>query len=675
MRVSTPLGDDTLLLAALSGRESVSKPFELVLDLLSENAAIDPTTLLHKPVVVTIDVENDTQRFFHGLVRRFVQLGRTVEFVSYRAEVVPSVWFLSLATDCRIFQQLSVPDIVKKVLGEANIEFQFNTTGTYPAREYCVQYRETQLDFVSRLLEEEGMFYFFEHTKEKHTMVIADGVNAVKAGGVAKLAMTYSTEGVYGDNVILELEVEDVVCTSKVILADYSELTPKTHLQSTVPSKSPNASSSSVGVFDYPGKFAVVDQGDRLARVRMEERESLGRIATGRTNCGGLASGQKLEIADHYRREFNQPYHLLSLEHHAELTEYRTGSGGSPAFVFESSFVAIPHATPYRPPRITPKSIVHGSQTATVVGPAGEEIYVDKYGRVKVQFFWDRVGKNDDASSCWVRVSSTWAGKGWGFIQIPRIGQEIIVDFLEGDPDRPIITGRVYNADMMPPYELPSAQTQSGLKTRSSKAGEAKNANELRFEDLKGSEQVYFHAEKDLSSVVENDELRDIKHDRTTTIKNNETKTIAEGNEAITIGKGSQTTTISEGDRIVTVDKGKYTLTIDQDRVVEIKQGNESLAVKTGNLTTEVSQGNHATKVSMGNVSLKAGAGSIAYEAMQAIELKVGGNSVKIDQTGITIKGLKVSIEGELQVEVKGLTTTVKGEGMLTLKGGITMIN
>jgi len=311
-----------------------------------------------------------------------------------------------------------------------------------------------------------------------------------------------------------------------------------------------------------------------------------------------------------------------------------------------------------------------------VVGKSGEEIWVDKHGRVKVQFHWDRDGKKDENSSCWVRVASSWAGKGWGFIQIPRIGQEVIVDFLEGDPDMPIITGRVYNGSMDPPYALPGNQTQSGVKSRSSKGGGTDNYNEFRFEDKKGEEEILLHAEKDLLVEVENDETRKVEHDRVTTIKNDETKTIEEGNETITITKGKQTLDIKQGDQTVSLGKGNQSLTLKMgNRTVTLDKGGETLRLKMGDQKTQLDMGNQTTEVKMGNMTRKAALGKVSEEAMQGIELKVGQNSIKIDQTGVTIKGMTVKVQGQIKTEVKGMMTDVKGDAMLTVKGGITMIN
>jgi type VI secretion system secreted protein VgrG len=302
-----------------------------------------------------------------------------------------------------------------------------------------------------------------------------------------------------------------------------------------------------------------------------------------------------------------------------------------------------------------------------VVGKAGEEIWTDKHGRVKVQFHWDREGKKDENSSCWVRVSSSWAGKNWGAVHIPRIGQEVVVEFLEGDPDRPLIIGRVYNADHVPPYPLPAEGTRSGVKSRSSKGGGADNFNEIRFEDKKGSEELFVQAEKDLAVHVKNDEKRTVLHDRTTEITNHDTRTVKEGDDTTTVEKGKQTVTVKQGDQVTSVDQGDQSVTIKTGKqVVTLSQGDQQITLKMGNQTT---------KADMGNVTIKAALGKVTIEAMQAIELKVGQSSVKVDQQGVTIGGMMVKLDGQIQTEVKGVMTTVKGDAMLTVKGGIAMIN
>jgi type VI secretion system secreted protein VgrG len=702
IRVTTPLAADTLLLERVECEEAVSEQFEMILHLLSTDATIDRKKLLRQPVTVTVDLAAGGTRFFHGIVKRFVQLGKADGLVSYRAEVVPKTWLLSLATDCRIFQNKSVPDIVKQILGDAGItDFRLNLTGQYSPREYCVQYRETQLDFISRLMEEEGIFYFFEHAKDKHTLVLADAPSAVKPGSSSKLAMNMTPSGP-SDDMILSLEVDSEVMSGKVTLVDYNDTTVK-RFESTVAANPQGTGDEKLRRFDYPGKFAAVGEGDRLARLRMEEAESLGVMVRGTTSYRGLSSGQKLEITDHYRKDVNVAYHVLSASHAGDDGSYRSGDEG--AFSFETSFEAIPHGVPYRPARVTPKAVVHGTQPAVVVGPAGEEIYVDNFGRVKVQFFWDQLGKKDDKSSCWVRVSTAWAGKQWGFITLPRIGQEVIVDFLEGDPDRPIVVGRVYNGEQMPPFALPANSSQSGMVSRSTKTGGAANFNQLRFEDKKGSEQILLHAEKnqdievendethwvghDRKKTIDNDETTLVKHDRIETVNNNETITVhgmrtetVDKDETLTVtGKrvetitGDDTLTIKDGDAKHTVQSGKYAFTVKGNRDVVVQDGNDSTKVQKGNQSTEIGMGNMQSQVKMGNVTMKVDLGKISYESMAGIELKVGANSIKIDQSGVTIKGLKVSVEGSVMTEVKAPLTTVKADGIMTVKGAITMIN
>jgi type VI secretion system secreted protein VgrG len=707
MRLTTPLGGDTLVIEKLTGTEQVSRPFELNLDLLSSDAAIDPTKLLRKPVGVTVELEGGGERYFHGWVRRFVQLGRDEDqLVAYQAEVVPWFWFLSTTTNCRIFQQMSVPDIVKKIFGDRSMsDYKISVSGAYSPREYCVQYRESDMDFVSRLLEEEGIFYYFEHAEGKHTMVIADSPSAIKSGPRAKMSAASSGPGTYGTEYIAELELGSAFFSGAVSLDDYNMETPSLNLLQKINTTVKGVDNSAFKRFDYPGKYAKVNEGERLARLRMEEQEASSATVAGAAMGGALACGSKVEVADYYRRDANKPYLVTSVRHTATNGSFRSATAGT-AYLFVQSFEGIPATVVYRPPRITPKAIVRGVQTAVVVGPAGEEIYVDKYGRVKVQFFWDQEGKKNENSSCYIRVATAWAGKQWGVIHIPRIGQEVIVDFLEGDPDRPIVVGRVYNAEQMPPYDLPANKTQSGVKSRSSMGGGAADFNELRFGDMKGSEQILLHAQKlfdieveadethwvghDRTKTIDHDETVHVKHDRTETVDNNETITIhgartetVDADEQITIHgqrgvsvdknetlqiKGTRSTTVEKDDQTMvqeeqrlTIGKdqvirvmGTHKLRTDEDRVVNV-DGSDSLKIKQG-LTTSAGM-------------------DMSFDAKTGIELKVGQNSIKIDQSGITIKGMQVKIEGTVMTEVKGMLTNVKADTMLTVKGAITMIN
>jgi type VI secretion system secreted protein VgrG len=478
---------------------------------------------------------------------------------------------------------------------------------------------------------------------------------------------------------------------------DYNFETPDTSLLQSTSTTVSLTGITGYELFDYPGRYQATGDGGALAKVRIEEVEAGYDTAVGASGCSSFAPGGKFDLTVHPAD--NGKYVLAAVEHTGTENWVAGAAGG--AADYRNEFVCMPAAVPFRPARTTPRPRVFGPQPAVVVGPSGEEIYTDKYGRVKVQFYWDRVGKKDENSSCWMRVAELWAGQNWGMVFTPRIGQEVLVEFLEGDPDQPVVTGRVYNASQMPPYALPDNMTQSGVKTRSSKGGGAADFNELRFEDKAGSEDVYFHAQKDFHRVVENDDDLKVGHDQTIEIKNDRTETVKEGNESITIEKGDRTETVKQGNESVTISQGnrtvevsqgddthtvktgKRTVTVESDdtltvntgnRAVTVKTGNDTHAVKTGNHEVMVELGNDTLTVKVGNHSVKVNAGASTTEAMQSITLKVGPSQVKIDPSGVTIKGMNIKVEGTVQTEVKGLMTSVQGSAMTQIKGGITMI-
>jgi type VI secretion system secreted protein VgrG len=677
-RVDTALGKDVLLLQGFNGDEGVSIPFGYTLDLLSEDAAIDAEKLLRTAVTLTVKLADGGERVVHGLVNRFSQSGQTQagELTAYRAQVVPWFWFLSLSSDCKLFQNLTALEIIEKVFRARGFsDFEIKCVKPHPKREYCVQYRETDLNFVSRLLEEEGVFYFFRHTKSKHVLVLADDNSAVKPSPAqSKVRMATQSGGWQEEDVVTVLQREHVTHIGKVTLRDYDYLQPSLSLESSVSGQGKEE------VYDYPGTFTKLDDGERLARLQLEEREGWQVVIRGESTCRGLETGCRFDLKEHYRSDANDTYFLLHLRQTGRNSDYRA-KADTPV-EYRNSFVAIPHKVPFRPPRTAPKPVVQGSQTALVVGKSGEEIWVDKYGRVKVQFYWDRDGKKDENSSCWVRVATTWAGKQWGHIQLPRIGQEVIVDFLEGDPDLPIITGRVYNAEQMPPYELPANQTQSGVKSRSSKGGGTDNFNEIRLEDKKGSELFYIHAEKDKQVVVENNRTESVGTDESITIGKNRTEQVGE-NESITIGK-SRTEEVGE-DESITIGGGR-TESVGKDESITIGASRSESVAKDESITIGANRSETVGKsedVSIGqdrshevgkNDELAVGM-NLQVSAGQSVEIKVGQSSITIDQKGVTIKGMMIQIEGQMQTELKGMMTNVKADAMLTVKGGITMIN
>jgi type VI secretion system secreted protein VgrG len=664
LSATTTLGTDVLLLTAFSGEERLSRLFRYELEFLSDNESIAAKDVVGKPVGWSVHQTVyglEQPRYFHGVVSRFAAGPRGYrEMRTYRAEVVPWFWFLTHTADCKIFQNKSTPDIVKAVFAAFGFQdYKDSLKGSYSPREYCVQYRETAFQFVSRLLEEEGIFYWFQHEEAKHTLVLADQASSYFT--LPESPVPYAPGSLVPSHVSA-WEHRYAFRTGKWTNTDYNFETPATSLLATTSTVVPLPDAPKYEVFDYPGLYQVKSAGDGVVKVRMGEEEAGYDSAEGASRCVTFTPGGKFTLQDYGVDAENQDYLVTAIRHTA-VDGSITGRGESR---YDNTFRCIPASVLFRPERVTPKPFVHGPQTAVVVGPSGEEIYVDKYGRVKVQFFWDRVGKKDENSSCWIRVAQHWAGKNWGIVFHPRIGQEVVVDFLEGDPDRPLITGRVYNAALMPPYDLPANMTQSGVKTRSSKGGGTANFNELRFEDKKGSEDIFFHAEKDFHREVENDDDLKVFHDQTITIKNNRTEEVQEGDEKVTIDKGNRTVTVSTGNDTHDVKTG--------NRQVTVETGNDSHDIQKGNRAVTIDMGNDTLTIKMGNQTTKLNLGASSTEAMQSITLKVGQNSVTIDQTGVTIKGMMVSIEGQIQTSVKGVMTQVQGSAMLQLSGGMIMI-
>src|ERR1700675_331982 len=499
--IKTPLGEDVLLLQALSGEEGISRPFKFNLDLLSDNPSLAFQDIVGQKVTIRVGLIEGGERYFHGHVSRFAQGGSDARFTHYQMEVVPWLWFLTRNADCKIFQNMTIPDIIQKVFKDRGFhDFKNSLTGSYEPREYCVQYRETDFNFVSRLMEQYGIFYFFEHQQNKHTLVLADSSSVFQScPGESKVRYDLVAAGDSDtSDVINSWMVEQELRTGKYSLTDYNFETPSTSLLEGEPTVCSVDGNSAYEIYDYPGEYLNQSQGSALAKLRMQEEEVTHLVFKGTGLCRSFTSGYKFELEDHYRGDMNHSYVLTEVHHAATVSGGYSIDGGETGEHYSNHFTCIQSQVPYRPARVTPKPFVQGPQPALVVGKSGEEIWVDKYGRVVVQFYWDRVGKDNEKSSCWVRVSQPWAGKNWGAMWIPRIGQEVIVSFLEGDPDRPLITGRVYNAEPVFPYDLPEHQTVSTLKSRSSKGGGSENYNEIRFEDKKGSEQLFINAEKDM---------------------------------------------------------------------------------------------------------------------------------------------------------------------------------
>jgi type VI secretion system secreted protein VgrG len=650
MRIDTPLETDLLLLEGFEAEEGLSRPYLYTLELLSEDPDIKPEDLLWKKALVSLVTQPDLPPFLtHGVIRSFVKLNMTEGLARYRAEMVPAFWFLTQTADCRIFQNKSVIDIVTELLDEGAsagaVKHEVRCQRSYAKREFCVQYRESNFNFISRLLEEEGIFYFFEQSQDDETLILADGHKTFKpCPDYEKLRC--DPAGAPDEQVVFSFIEEHAVRSYEVELQDYDPLQPSLQLYGTVK----GTESKIDEVFDYPGLFTDLDAGEYRARIDLERREKSRHRVSGTSSAHGLRAGGIVEIEEHFRSAANAKYYLDRVRHSAHSGAFRAWDEA--AFHYSNEFTAFPENVPFRADRNARQPYVRGTQTAVVVGKAGEEVWVDEHGRVKVQFHWDRYGENDENSSCWIRVSTQTAGKNWGHIEIPRIGHEVLVDFLEGNPDRPIIVGSVYNADMKTPYPLPEKGVVSGIKTKSSP--KASGYNELIMDDKADKELIRMHAQKDLDTTVLNDETRAVKNDQTLTVTNHQTITVEKGDQTTTIGEGNQSNTVDKGDQTNDVKKGKQTITVEKDRTITVAKGDQKTTVKLGDIT------------------VKASAGKITIDGMKEILLKCGPSSIKLSPKGIEIKGPTLKAEGQTTAELKGgMTMKVEGGMMAEFKGGM----
>jgi len=643
-----------MLFYQMRGQDCLSRLFEYNLEFLSEKQDIEPQKILGEPICIRIETANGDWRYFHGHVSRFGQSGHAGVYASYHATVRPWLWFLTRASNCRVFQNKSVPDIIKQVFQSHGFsDFDKKLNGTYAPREYCVQYRETDFDFISRLLEEEGIYYYFQHEKDKHQLILIDSVKAHPLYPGYENIPYRADNGVtnhFREDHIYNWGVAHEVQLGAYELTDYDFEKPKASLL--VKSLNKNSHShAEYAFFDFPGKYTETGHGENYVRQRIEEHHSRFERCEGKCTVRGMAVGHRFTLQEFPRRDQNREYLVIAANYHLTLDGYFSGSASTTAEkFFDCSFTVQDAKCPYRPEHSTPKPAMRGAQTAVVTGPAGQEIYTDKYGRVKVQFHWDRYGKKDQDSSCWVRVSQPWAGKNWGMIAIPRIGQEVIVDFLEGDPDQPIITGSVYNADMMPPFALPGAAVVSGIKSNTHKG---KGYNEMTMDDTAGKEKITIHAQYDMNTTVEHDQSNTIKNNRTTAVTVDDTLTV-NANRTMHI-KGTLAETIDTGHQLTV--KAGLTENISDGHSVTVKggvtedvTGGQTLTVKgainqSSTDKTDLHADGAGTYTS--NTSLQlAVQGSVIDITPQAITISVGGSTIKIDPAGVSITAPKISLNG-----------------------------
>lgn len=656
--IATSLGKDVLLLNGFQGEEALSAPFRLVLDLRASKTDIDPGELIGTVATVSVKPVAGATRYFSGIIARFAQSGGGAAYAVYEAELRPACILMSLASDRRIFQNQSVPDIVQALLNEFGIAFALKLQANYAVREYCVQFDETALDFISRILAEEGIFYFFTHSADGHTMVLADSASGHPACPAIDTVNYWSDQPDRSHaDIVYRFDMERRIVPDSLSLSDFDFTKPSTSLLV-------DAGAGKGAQFRFPGGYTDQSDGKRLAKMGLQALQREGQLVRGDGRCHCFTAGHAFTLAGHFRNDMNTAFVLSYVSHRGDLDGY------------SNRFEAFPKTVPYRP-ALRDRPRIHGSHTARVVGKQGEEIWTDQYGRVKLHFPWDRKGKADESSSCWVRVAQGWAGQGWGSLFVPRIGMEVIVGFIEGDADRPLVTGCVYNAEQTVPYSLPGNQTRSTLKTRSSKGAEG--GNELRFEDKADAEEVYVFAQKDMNVVV-------TQNHAATVSKGNDTLTVSEGNRTISIEKGTETHKVG-GERQLTVDgKETHTNKAEFQQTIQGKEtrsnqadfeqsvgGNYTLKV-TGNLVLDV--GGSITFKSGSDATFKSGTG-LELDAGTSMTVKSGASMAIQSGTSLVQKaGTTGDIEAGATLNVKaGAMGTVDGGSMLTLKGGIVKVN
>jgi type VI secretion system secreted protein VgrG len=606
--LTTPLGKDVLVLARFEGSEGLSELFEYRIEALSERENLDFDQALGRPC--TVKFKNyGSERTFSGILVEAQWRGAEGEYYSYNLVLRPWLWLASRTADCRLFLDKDAPTIIKDVFKKRGFtDFRDSLTESYPKLEYCVQYRETDMAFACRLMEQHGIYYFFEHSDGKHTMVLCDSKSSHKpVPGLEKVSyIPLAGQDRRGEQHIYDWSTERRFRTGKYELNDYDFKQPNANLISDAKAAAQYAKSD-LEIYDYPGKYKQRSDGEKYAKVRLEADQGLDQHRYARGDAVSLFPGGLTSLQKHGSGPENTQYLIVHCSHSYVAEEYRSGGGSTHEQIYFGHYQFLKSDKIFRAPLVTPKPIVFGPQTAKVVGKEGEEIDVDEYGRIKLQFHWDR----EKQQSIRVRVAQVWSGKQWGGQVIPRIGQEAVVEFLEGDPDRPLVVGTVYNKDYMPPYEMPSNKTQSGLKSNSSKGGGG--YNEWMFEDKKDEEKIGVHAEKDMNVVVRNIETREI---------GNKFKTAK--------GQSSRITQLKNGDDELSVDKGNQKVKIGADQTVDVEQ-------------------------------------NIAVTAGKSIELKVGASTIKIDGSSITIKSMNIKVDGTI--------TQVNGSATLTLQGGLVKIN
>ena len=642
LSLQTALGAGVLQPISFHAEESINAPYSVTVEAISDQVAIDPNAILFQPACLTITFGSGAPRIMQGMVRSFVATGEPVrDKYVYTLTFVPKLWFMGQTLDCRIFPGMAIADILTSICGDAGQTITINVYGTKAVKPYVTQFNETDFAFFSRLVEEAGYYYYFTHTSSDHTLVVTDQNQGFVAD--PKPTMTIAHEG-GGNDVLTAWHKIGSTAHGSFHLLDYDLTQPDTLPEDTKTTTLGTTGAAGRDVFEWPALELTQSDVAARARLKMEAAEAEAGLIEALGANPGFVPGTRFIIAtDPYTGIQNVEYVIRGVSSSGHDQSWVAGGGASD---YANRIVAFPSATVWREKFVTPRPVMAGIHSAVVIGAAGEEIHSEEYARVKVSFFWDHRKTITADNGVWVRVIQPWAGNTWGWQSLPRVGCEVAVAFFDGDPDRPVVVGGLYNANMMPVFPVSAQQTKSGLRTRSTTGGSSSNFSEFSIDDKQGSELVFLHAEKDMLSEIENNGTVTVGNDQSITINNNRTLTV----------KAKETIEVDDAQSV----------TVKNGRTTTISAAGDSLTVNDGGITMTAKNSDIAIEASLGNITLK---------AMNSIKFTVGGNSIEINAEGVTINAMKVSVQGQSMVQIQGPMTQVSGDGMLTLKGGVMMLN
>jgi type VI secretion system secreted protein VgrG len=642
LSLQTALGQAALQPISFHAEESLSAPYSVTVEAISTQAAIDPDLILFQPACLTVTFGSEAPRIMHGMVRFFVATGEPVrDQFAYTLTFVPKLWFMGQTHDCRIFPEMAIADILTSICGDSGQTIAVNVYGRKPAKPYVTQFNETDFAFFSRLVEEAGYFYYFTHTASDHTLVITDQNQGFVAS--PKPSTTIAHQG-GGTDVLTAWHKIGTTAHGSFHLLDYDLTQPDTLPENTQTTTLATPGAAARDVFEWPALELTQSDVEARARLKMEAAEAEAGLIEALGANPDFMPGTRFTIAaDPYTGAANVEYIVRAVSSSGHDQTWVAGGGASD---YANRIVAFPSATVWREKFVTPRPVMAGIHSAVVVGDSGEEIHSETYGRVKVRFFWDHRQTITADNGIWVRVIQPWAGNTWGWQSLPRVGCEVAVAFFDGDPDRPVIVGGLYNADMMPVFPISAQQTKTGLRTRSTTGGSDSTFSEFSIDDNKGSELVFLHAEKDMFTEIENNDTLTVGNNQSITITNDRTLTV----------KAKETIEVDDA----------QTVTVKNGRTTTISAAGDSLTVNDGGITMTAKQSDIAVEASMGNITLT---------AMNSIKFTVGGNSIEINAEGVTINATKVSVQGQAMVQIQGPMTQVSADGMMTLKGGVMMLN